>query len=1396
MTDRPTTLKDLLERIVARRRRLAFWSSLAVCWAGAAFIGLFVAFIERQSGWGSSLAMPLVGLIGIAGAIIVLFRFARARIDLRALAQQIEARYPDLEGRLLTAVQQPLDEAGLNYLQHRLLEETFARSQQSDWAKMIPRSRILIAQTAHWVALIFLGTVLWGLRLTSGPGLVARIGESGITVTPGDTSIERGNSLVVFVKFAGALPANVGLVTTAPGGTAQRVPLVKSLADPIFGGSVTEVSSNFTYHVEHGGQRTRDFAVTVFEYPRLDRADLEVKFPAYTGLPSKRIENTKRLSAVEGSTVDLALQLNKPVRSAALVPKDKTGSLISLSADTNRAIALLNGLPLEKSHSYDLRLIDAEGRTNKVPALFVFDVLTNRAPEFRLASPKGDIRPSPLEEITFEGTVWDDFGLKAYGLGYAIPGQETKFIELGKDVPAKEKMTFQYTLRLEDLKLEPDQLISWFVWADDAAPDGQTRRTAGDLFFGEVRPFDEIFREGLGMDGGQGGQQGQQGGQSPAAKLTELQKQIISATWRLRRENNAPSKQTSTPPKPQPVEPAPARESRNASPAALTEMAEFRNGWQSSQAPVQKVFGQTSDSQSQSERPTARSRRDSSSAGSTAGASGSHSYSDDATVVRDSQAQALDQVEEMSGRTQDPRALALWTAAKKEMQKALENLEKAKGSPATLPDALAAEQAAYQALLRLQQHEYQVMRNQRNQQGGGGSSRERQMQRQLDQLDLKQADNRYETQRQAQRQQTTERREQLQVQNRLQELARRQQDLNDRLKELQTALQEAKTEQEREEIRRRLKRLQEEEQQMLNDVDELRQRMDRPENQSRMAEERKQLEDTRKDVQQAADAANQGQASQALASGTRAQRKLQQLRDQMRKENSSQFADDLRQMRNEARELTRQQEDILKKLEADSAARDRSLSDSTNRQEALNELTQQKQRMTNLVDRATQISQEAEDAEPVVSRQLYDSVRKFAQDSSKAVQETQDELLSRGLMTRNVYDTLQNKAETDGPKLLEATSELVKQDLVKPASQAGERTRSSLGTLKKGVERAAESVLGDDTEALRLAQQEIDQLTDQLQREMNQGRGVGNQTNQTGGVAQQGNSSSGTNNVAGASGSRTNLAANSQGNNSQSAANRSGRNRGNSESPEQAQNSSQSNRGEHQDGEQQNSSQANNQPSDQQQSQGSQPGGSQNRNGQRNSEQAANQQGQQGSTGQQPSNEHTSNNASESENAGSQAANSGQRAGGQRQGGARNNNDNGGAGGWDLNRSLDRMFDNNYGGNYAGGPLTGENFMDWSDRLRDVEEIVDDPAWRNQVARARERARLLRQEFKRDLKKPDWAVVQLQIMNPLIEVRNRIADELARRENSDSLVPIDRDPVPNRYSDLVRRYYEELGKDK
>jgi len=90
---------------------------------------------------------------------------------------------------------------------------------------------------------------------------------------------------------------------------------------------------------------------------------------------------------------------------------------------------------------------------------------------------------------------------------------------------------------------------------------------------------------------------------------------------------------------------------------------------------------------------------------------------------------------------------------------------------------------------------------------------------------------------------------------------------------------------------------------------------------------------------------------------------------------------------------------------------------------------------------------------------------------------------------------------------------------------------------------------------------------------------------------------------------------------------------------------------------------------------------------------------------------------------------------------------------------------------------------------------VETPSLRNDVQRARERARQMRQDYTRNQKKPDWAQVRLLVLKPLVEVREAIEEELARRDPGEDLVPIDRDPVPGRYSELVRRYYEQLGRD-
>lgn len=144
----------------------------------------------------------------------------------------------------------------------------------------------------------------------------------------------------------------------------------------------------------------------------------------------------------------------------------------------------------------------------------------------------------------------------------------------------------------------------------------------------------------------------------------------------------------------------------------------------------------------------------------------------------------------------------------------------------------------------------------------------------------------------------------------------------------------------------------------------------------------------------------------------------------------------------------------------------------------------------------------------------------------------------------------------------------------------------------------------------------------------------------------------------------------------------------------------------------------------------------------------------------------------------------GARAGGARAGGAWNGGNPNAGGPFGPNIGDDDRI-------YA--PITGNDFLDWSDRLRDVEELVSDPELRAEAARIRDRARAIRAEVKRHSKSPNWDLIRVNVAEPLVELTDRVAEEVLRRGSRHAVVPLDRDPVPPRYSEKTRRYYERLG---
>ena len=518
-----------LERLLRRKR---VWRELSLTWASAAAAGILLLLVQIAFGWNSRFAWMLpLAAAGIAAGMIWKGHRRRAA-DFRALVADIERDCPELRHLLSAAAEQEPDpDSGrFGFLQLRVVEAVLAHSGPVRWRWRLEQ-KLTSAKHAHHLALagFFLVLVVLGFTSIRGRSIFGSWTASEVTVSPGDTQLERGTGLVISARFGRSPPPEATLVLEPASGKTRRIPLERHLADPVFGISLTEVTEDGRYHIEYGAKATPGYTIRVFDYPALVRADANLRFPEYTGLTNQAIRDTRRISAVEGTRLTYTLQLNKPVAQARLVSGERT---LALAAQSN-AIALLDDFTLTNSARYALELTDAEGRTNRFATDISIQVLPNRRPELKLTLPRGDPRVSRLEELQLQAEARDDFGLLKYGIGYGVAGREPRFVELGQSAPANEKRRFGYLIPFEQLGVEVDQVVSYFVWADDYGPDGKVRRTFGDMFFAEVRPFEEIFRpEPSGM--ADNGNQGQQG--SPGAELVEIQKEIVIATWKLQQD--------------------------------------------------------------------------------------------------------------------------------------------------------------------------------------------------------------------------------------------------------------------------------------------------------------------------------------------------------------------------------------------------------------------------------------------------------------------------------------------------------------------------------------------------------------------------------------------------------------------------------------------------------------------------------------------------------------------------------------------------------------------------------------------------------------------------------------------------------------------------------------------
>ena len=1281
-----TVLEQHLADVGSRYRRADLWRYSAWFFVATALLGLWLFYLQISGKWMDGRSGWLLLLGGIAGVLPIACALLAKYRDQNWLVNQVEENYPELDQRLVTTLDEikKNDGKSLGYLQHTVLLETVSHAHNNGWQNLVSNKTLKSLRTrctAAFALLMAAAICLMQFRppesafaansLTDPSEIEAPVANYEVLVEPGDVELEKGENLIVVARFGKTFPKVVQLtyqpLSESSESEVTSAPMQQSLDDPLFGGTVYEVTEPIEYSVTYDDNETKRYRVGIYVLPELVRSDAEIEYPSYTELPKKLVEDTRRASAVEGSLLTWKVHVNKPGVVATLVPKDE-GEPIMLEIDPANPTTLTTQLRMMRTQSWHLRLVDADGRENRSPPTLTAKVTPNLPAKLKLDLAR-DARVSPIEEFLVKATVSDDYGLSKAGISYTIKGEEQE-VTLVENAARREKSPAEYMLDFESLKAEPDQLLSYHFWAEDRDANGDPRRTMSDMYHTEVRHFEEIFRQGQQPANGQQQQQQQQQGQSQnaqdAEQLAELQKQIINASWNV-----------------------------------------LRRG-------VDEGF------------------------------------QEDVSVVLESQQAAIEQADELAQNLEDAESTDHLLQAQEFMQRSLSELTNAYSdkSVESLRKVIPPARGAYEALLKLRAREHEIVQQQQqqSQQPSQSSSRQR-FQEQLDQLELENDQNLYETQRQAQDEATQEQKEMRRALNQLKELAQRQEDLNKQLKELQNALEQAESEEEREEIERQLKRLRDQQQEMLRDTDELMDRLEEGQEQEAMQQAQEQLEQTREQMRDASEKLERGEVTPALASGTRAQRELEEMEEELRRASANQFTEQMREMRDEARQIEERQQELGEQISQRQRNKDqqntglRESSEEGDVQQETKELRDalrvQRRRVDDLLEEMKQMVEEAAESEPLLAESLYDAAR-------EAEKEQLDEKL-------------------------EATAQLTERGLNEQAQQLEEDVREGIGDLAEEIDSAAERVLGDQTQALRVAIQTLKNLENELQNEMEQfGAGNPAETEPNGEPREPGERSANDQ-----QGDQEGERQNSDPETQPSASDRDPNREQNGE-PREGNQSGERQPGERQSGEPQD----NQEPQDREQ-QDSESQSQQSPGGQPSEQQSEQSSQQPGGQSQQDS---------ESQDQQDQDSPGGQR--GQRnqpnqrrslRGGQPNSdNQNGGIGAdW---------------GDRLANPITGDDYREWTDRLRDVEELVDDPELRAEAARIREQAREFRRDFKRHSKEPKWNLIKELVSRPLRELRQEVSAELMRRAaERNAIVPIDKDPVPQQFTEQVRRYYENLG---
>jgi hypothetical protein len=454
---------------------------------------------------------------------------ARRRPADAQVARYIEERCPDLEDTLATAVEQAAVDTG-SPVTAAIAADAVRRVRTLDANRVVAigllRRRATLATFATAALLIAASLAFEPLsRAAEAFGAYAFPERVRLDVRPGHVKVRAGSRVRIVVRLSG-ISAMLEPTVRVHGLDGWRpVPIERNAGE--FVAAFDNVRTGFRYDVIAAAARSPEYTVTVVHPPKVSRIDVRYEYPSGFGMQPRLEEDGGDIYGPAGTQVRLAVHTDKPVTTGALTLDD--GRTLALAANEDGEL-LTGTLTIAADGSYRVALTDRDGLQSPGDTQYFIRTLQDSPPDVHITRPASDRPVTPVEEVPVEAKADDDFGIAAFDLVFSIRGGEERAVPF-RQTQSGQTVTGHSIIYLEDLGVRPGDFVTFYARARDISRGKRSSEARSDMFFLEVKPFEEEFVAAQSGAGGGGGQ----GEDRSLDALISAQKDVITATWRLDR---------------------------------------------------------------------------------------------------------------------------------------------------------------------------------------------------------------------------------------------------------------------------------------------------------------------------------------------------------------------------------------------------------------------------------------------------------------------------------------------------------------------------------------------------------------------------------------------------------------------------------------------------------------------------------------------------------------------------------------------------------------------------------------------------------------------------------------------------------------------------------------------